>query len=219
MSMSTSLTKTLPALDLRGLPVDEREGVAAVFADLAAGAELIQRAGMRWVRLEGSTRDKVLASVPSHWREFLARLQRVGTGELHPQLYAVGGRAATTLGRLPLAEQERYLTDRLPVVIEKGGAFDLVRKDVASLSEIERKQVFAKQADGSYVVRSRTAQELWLREHKAKLAARRLADRALSVVRPDRWSVKGGRVFVDPAKVKAGLTRAEVLAILRDLGG
>ena len=218
---ASHLTKTpvLPVVDLRGLEASERAGVLAVFSDLSEGAAMIQRAGDRWVRLAEETRAKVLEGVPSHWREFLARLQRVGEGSLHPQLYAVGGRAATTLGRLPLPEQERYLTERLPVVIEKGGAFDVVRKDVAVLSEVERKQVFARLADGSFVVRTRTAQEVWIKEQRAKQAARRLADRALTVVRPDRWTVKGQRVFVDPAKVKAGLTRAEVLAILRDLGG
>ena len=208
----------LPVVDLRGVPSDEKQGVMAVFEDLAAGAELIGRAGARWVRLTEGTRTKVLEGVPSHWREFLGRLQRVGEGSLHPQLYAVAGRAAQTLGKLPMAEQERYLSERLPVVVEKDGGFDLQRMDVALMSELQRQQVFAKQADGSYLVRSRTAQEVWLKERRAKEATKRLADRQLVVKRP-WWTVRGARCFVDPAKVKLGLTRAEVVAILKDMGG
>lgn len=214
--MSNTLTKPAISLDLRGMSAEDKAVVTSIFDDLAAAGDRIKRAAQRWVRLDDAVREQVTASVPMHYREFLGRLQRIGEGSLHPQLYAAPGRAAATLGRLPMEAQERFLSERIPVAVVKAGANDILRIDVLAMDDKQRRQVFKTTATG-YEVRSISEQRAWLRDEEARLAAKKMVDTKLRITRAGRWYVENKRAFIDVDKAKTGLTRGDVVQLLKDL--
>lgn len=219
MNPSTALTKPAPfTVSLTGVSAEDKAAVTSIFEDLQAAGERIKRAGTRWCRLDESVRQRVLESVPGHWHEFLSRLQRVGEGTLHPQLYAVGGRAAATLGRLPIEAQEVYLRDRIPVAILKDGKPDQIRMDVMQMSDAIRRQVFQATPTG-YTVRTIAQQRAWIRQQTEAVAARKAKNAAsmARITRVGRWVAERGMIFVTPEKAKSGLTRQDVDQIVKDL--
>jgi len=215
--MSSPLAKPLLTLDLRGVSAEDREVVASILTDLAGAADKIRRAGERWVRLDEAVRDKVMTSVPGHYRPFLERLQRVGDGSLHPQLYSASGRGVTRLEKLPMEEQHRYLTELIPVAVGKDGG-DTKRVDVAAMDGAMQRQVFERVEGNRWRVRTVQEQRAWLRDDKAKQAAKKLTEAHMTkITRVGRYVLEKGRIFPDASKVKEGFTRADVVQMLKDL--
>lgn len=215
------LALSLVPEEVRGLSQDDRAILAEILNDLAKAVEGIRRAALKWVALSGAARRRILAETPPTWRFYLQKLQRVGEGTLHPQLYHAAGLAARYLGRLPLPEQERYLRERIPVVTLDGrGRTDERLMDVEEMDDGERQQVF-KTAGDTVVVRTPEEQRAWLEERarrKAEAEARHIGD--VDVVRrPGRWRVERGHIYVEPEKAKSGLTLRDVRTMLKDLGG
>lgn len=217
--MSTALA-TKPTLNLdavKGITPADRAAIQAVFADLAGAADSILRAARRWVALAEDVRERVTKELPAYMVPFMNRLARVGSGTLHPQLYAVGGRAAITLGRLPIEQQDLYLTERIPVAIVKAdGRPDVRRMDVADMGHAEYMQVFERHPDRSVTVRTVAQQRAWLADRAAKESAARVAGRTVKINRAGKWKVMGTRVYVDDVKVRTGLTRQDLLLMLKD---
>ncbi|MDB6137191.1 MAG: hypothetical protein JWO94_263 [Verrucomicrobiaceae bacterium] len=213
----TTLESPMLTIDYRGIPTDERAVLSSIFEDIAGAAAQIQRAAGRWVRLSEETRAKVLKVVPGYAAQFLERLQRVGEGSLHPQLYAVNGHAANALGKLPMELQEKFLSERIPVAITKDGAADILRMDIAAMSAEQYRQVFARKKEGVFVMRTVPEQRAWLKQQASQASAKRLTEGAKVITRIGRWVVKGGRAYVEPAKVKTGLTRADVVQLIKDM--
>lgn len=213
------LTTTIP-LDLRRIPVADREALNAILADLRASVERIAAAAERWVQLPDDTRQRVIDATPPAMRDLWQRLDRVGGGTLHPQLATAAGLAARYLSRLPLEEQEHYLTELIPVVVERPSGRRVVeRMDVQRMSDRHRQQVF--DAAG-HVTRVRTPaeQRAWLDQRRQLQEAVPPEDlEATYVDRPGRWRVEGGRAYIDPKKADSGITLREARQIVRDLGG
>ena len=224
--MSTAITlspnpKPVLNLDaLRGVSPQDKAAVASVFDDLAGAADKIRRAGLRWMNLSEELRAKVMKELPGYMVPFMQRLERVGSGSLHPQLYAVGGRAAAALGRLPLDQQELYLTEQIPVAITRGdGRPDVRRMDVADMGQTEWLQVFERRPDRSVSVRTIAQQRAWLAEQAVTKKAGRIVAGAIKVDKPGRWRVQGTRAFPDPVKVKTGFTRQDLIQMIKDIDG
>jgi hypothetical protein len=214
--MSAPLAKPLLSLDLRGLSNEDKATVTSIFDDLQSAGDKIKRAGQRWSRLDDAVRAQVIEGVPMHYREFLHRLQRIGEGSLHPQLYAAPGRAAATLGRLPMEAQERFLSERIPVAVVKGGSADVLKMDVLAMDDRTRRQVFKRTGD-MLEIRSVTEQRAWIAAENAKATAKRLTDTRLRITRAGRWFVEKGRAYIDKDKAKTGLTRADCIQLMKDL--
>lgn len=214
--MSRLADKPRINLDLRGLDAADKAAVLSIFEDLAKAGDMIKSAGDRWARLEPDVRQQVIDGAPGHYREFLHRLQRIGEGTLHPQLYAAPGRAASTLGRLPIETQERFLSERISVAIVKDGTPDVIKMDVLAMDDPTRRQVF-KRVDGHLEIRSVSEQRAWLNDERTRKAAARLADRSLRITRAGRWYVEKGRAYIDRDKAKNGFTRADAVQLLKDL--
>lgn len=210
------------------VPVDASEfspadlaSLDGILRDLKGAQDKIAAAARKWVALDAGLRRRVIEATPPSVRDIWDRLDRVGSGSLHPLLATAQGLAARYLGRLPLQEQEHYLRERIPVAIVANGALDVLAVDVQAMSSAQRMQVFAA-AGGSLKVRDVAEQRAWLAAKErdaAEKAARDLAREVGSAVieRKGRWTVRGGRAYVDAAKVEHGLTQRDAVELLRDL--
>lgn len=217
MSSPFALSTTIEVDTLRGISPDDKRILSEILTDLTGAADRIRRAGSKWVSLSEKTRDKVLENIPSTWKVFFQRLQRVGEGSLHPHLYSATGYAASCLGRLPIEEQDKYIRELIPVSVMSGRTPDVLRIDVEDMSAAQRSQVF-KQAGKSVSIRSIPEQRAWLAEQKRKQDKEDDAELGLTdITRAGRWRVHKGRVFIDPDKVESGLTKKDVALMLRDL--
>lgn len=201
-----------------GLTKREQELLADILNDARLSVERLRQAAAKWMELGEETRAKIVQQSGKSLLDFWAKLTRVGSGLLHPQLVLVGGKACTMLGKLPLEDQERYLRDRIPLVVRKGRGFDVRLMDVGELSEEQRKQVFRENDDGSVVVRDEEEQKTYFARKAAALLVEQSKLDSLKKVERTGWRVEQGRVWVKPDKVEDGLTRKDLLIMLKDLG-
>ena len=211
-------TITTITVEVEGLTKGERETLAEILNDARLSAERLARAGARWVEMSEVSRQKIVAQSNPSLRDFWARLERVGHGMLHPQLVMIGGRAASYLGKLPLEEQDRYLRERVPVVVRRGKGWDVKLVDVAEMSEDQRRQVFKVADDGSVAVRDEEGQKGYFANRAAQLMVEKSRLDGMKKVERIGWSVESGKVFVKKDKADTGLTRRDLLTMLRDLG-
>lgn len=217
-SPSPTPLSTQLAVQVTGITRAEQEALADILGDVKGSMDRLMRAARKWVDLPEKTRGKIVEQTQAALRPFWARLERVGLGLLHPQLAGVGGRAEALLGRLPLADQERYLAEGMPVAVVRGRGYDQKLVDVSLLSEEQRNQVFKVATDGTVTVREFEAQKAWLADKAARaLTLAAAADDLVKVERP-RWKVEKGRVWLKGQAVEAGLTKKDLLAILKDMG-
>lgn len=209
---------TTLTIDVEGISKREREVLEDILNDARLSAERLASAARKWVGLPEETRAAVVAQTNPSLRDFWARLTKVGEGLLHPQLVMIGGRAASYLGKLPLEEQERYLRERVPVVMRRGRGFDVHLVDVAEMSEDQRRQVFKVSDSGEVTVRDEEAQKAYFANRAAQLVVERARLDGMKKVERVGWRVEGGRVWVKEEKVEGGLTRRDLVTMLRDLG-
>lgn len=205
-------------VEVDGLSKREREVLEEILHDAKLSAERLASAARKWVALSEQARDAIVAQSNPSLRDFWARLTRVGEGLLHPQLVMIGGRAASYLGKLPLEEQERYLRERVPVVVRRGRGFDTRLVDVAEMSEDQRRQVFRVTDDGAVHVRDEEAQKAYFANRAAQLVVEQSRLDGMKKVERVGWRVEGGKVWVKPDKAESGLTRRDLVTMLRDLG-
>lgn len=205
-------------LEVDGISRADREVLEDILNDARISVERLGKAAAKWVGLTEATRAKIIEQSNPSLREFWARLTRVGDGLLHPQLVMIGGRAAATLGKLPLEDQERYLRERVPVLVRRGRGFDMRLVDVAEMTEEQRRQVFKVSDSGVVTVRDEEAQKNYFANRAAQIMVERERAEALKKVERVGWRVEFGKVWVKPDKVESGLTRRDLLTMLRDLG-
>ena len=215
--MSNIITTHMP-VEVTGITADQQAVLAEILSDIKLSIDRLARAAKRWVELPEKARRRIIDQTNPSYRDFWAKLDRVGRGELHPQLATVGGTAARLLGKLSLPEQERYLRELVPVVVVKGRGWDVRQVDVAEMSEEQRKQVFKMSSDGVVTVREVEAQKVWLADKAAREIMISEAAESLRKVERQGWRVEKGRVWVKPAAVEAGLTKKQVQQMLKDLG-
>lgn len=204
-------------VDVKGISIEEQEALREILSDVKVSIDKLARAAKRWVAMSEQARAKIVEQTNPSLREFWVKLEKVGSGLLHPQLATVGGNAARLLGKLPLEEQERYLRERVPVVFAKGRGWDTRMVDVAVMSEDQRKQVFRVAADGTVTVREPEAQKVWLSEKAARDILINEAKEQLQKVERQGWRVERGRVWIKPGALESGLTKKQVLQILKDM--
>jgi hypothetical protein len=217
MTMSTTQITTLE-VEIEGISKAERDILCDILNDARLSAERLAKAAAKWVSLSEESREKIAAQSNPSLRDFWARLTKVGEGLLHPQLVMIGGRAATCLGKLPLEDQERYLRERLPVVVRRGRGFDVRLVDVAEMTEDQRRQVFKVAASGAVTVRDEEAQKSYFANRAAQLLVEQERQDGMKKVERVGWRVEGGKVWVKEDKVESGITRRDLLTMLRDLG-
>ena len=101
-----TITTSIPA-EVTGLSKAEQELLASIMQDVKRGLDAIMRAARTWMELSEKARGRIVEQTRPSLRDFWTKLERVGAGELHPQLATVSGLAARYLGKLPIEEQER----------------------------------------------------------------------------------------------------------------
>ena len=211
-----TITTTIP-VEVTGLSKAEQDVLLDIMTDVKRSLDGIRRAAARWVELPEKARAKIVEQTRPSLRDFWAKLERVGAGALHPQLATVSGLAARYLGKLGIEEQERFLRDGIPVVeVKRGRNYDTRLLDVVLMSEEQRKQVFRVAGQGC-AVGTEEEQKVWLADQAAKRLLRQEAADRLKKVDRVGWSVAGGKVFVKPARVEAGLTLRDLETMLKDL--
>lgn len=205
-------------VDVDGLSTADRATLGEILNDARLSAQALARAAGKWVGMSEGARRKIVEGSSRSLRDFWGRLERVGAGRLHPQLVMIGGNAAVWLGKLPIEDQDRYLRDRIPVVVKKGRTWDTRLIDVAELNEEQRRQVFKENEETkAVVVRDEEMQKSYLAARAAALLVLEETRQGLKRVERVGWKVERGRVFVADVKVEEGLTRANLLQMLRDL--
>ncbi len=210
-----------PELDaIRGVSGDDRDTVREILTDLSGAANNVRKAAEKWATLTPGTRKKVIEGLPPTWRGFMDRLTLVAEDRLHPQLYAAAGRAATLLGKLPLADQDRYLRERIPVAILKRGKPDVLLMDVEEMNEEQRKQVFKESKDNGHavLVRDVAQQTAYLDDLARRREREQQVEHDATVIdRPGRWRVQKGKAIINADRAKIGLTLKDARLLLKDL--
>ena len=192
---------------------DDQAEIKSILVDVSGAYERIQRAGKKWANLDDSTKARVIEATPPALQSVWHNLERVGTGELHPQLVTARGVAARYLSKMDLEDQTKHLTERFELLLDDG---DKVMVDIDSMTSDQRKQIFAK--NGSKVkVRSLPEQKAFRIDQTEKEKRRQERERYSTISRPGRWDIEKGRVTIDPALNAAGLTLRDVKQLLKDL--
>lgn len=216
MSTFPTPINTEITVEVSGISADQREQLAAILKDVRTSVDRLARAAKRWMDLPEKARTKIVEQTNPSFREFWRKLELVGEGTLHPQLATVGGSAARLLGKLPLEQQDHYLRNLVPVVVPAGKRWDVRLIDVAIMSEDQRKQVF-KVTNAGVEVRDEAQQKVWLSDRAARALIQEHALEAVKKVDRTGWKVERGRVWVKPQATENGLTKKQVLQILKDL--
>lgn len=214
--MNNVITTHMP-VEVTGITADQQAVLAEILSDIKVSIDRLARAAKRWVELPEKARKRIVDQTNPSYRDFWGKLERVGRGELHPQLATVGGAAARFLGKLSLPEQERYLRELVPVVQVKGRGWDVRQVDVAEMSEEQRKQVFKLSSDGVVTVREVEAQKVWLADKAARDLLISSAAETLRKVERQGWRVEKGRCYPKPAASEKGFTKGQVEKMLKDM--
>jgi|SRR5581483_9663783 len=109
--------------------------------------------------------DKVCLAYPELTMEFIHKCELVGRKKLHPRLVISEGPGVSRLRRMPLALQEKFISQPLPLVIRKDNNVEILNVDLLNLSADQAKQVFDCEKQE---VRSEAAQRAWLEDQAAK---------------------------------------------------
>lgn len=173
----------------------------------------IAKAGRLFADISEPQWDRLVANAPAPLRRTLGHCRAVGKGLLMPQLATASGEYVSRLRAFPIADQEKYLFDPVEVTVRSQGSWDTVMQRVTEMDSATIKQVFAK-SGRKWTLRTADQQKSWMIADD-----RREARRQPSAVinRPGRWKVDDGRVYLAAAKVRTGLSRADVEGIQRDL--
>ena len=110
-------------------------------------------------------------------------------------------------------DQERLLHDPVEVAVKSDGDWDVIMEKVPEMDSATIKQVFAR-AGRKWTKRDLDQQKAWMKREERKQAQK---EPSAVINRPGRWKVDGGRVYLAAAKVKSGLTRADLEGIQKDL--
>lgn len=218
--MATQQPKpALVALDaLKGeLSESELATLADIAKDIKGATDKIVSAARRWMELSPETQQKVVDATAGGFKDFWARLTRVGLGQLHPQLAMGTSHAAKMLAHLPLEQQQYYLEHLIPVAItnDKGRQDEMMMAPESMTQEIKN-QVFEFKRPSTVKVRSIAEQRAWLLEQKRKEKAKEERQDGMTRIERAGWTLEGGRIFIKPEKLEKGLTKAEVARMLRD---
>lgn len=100
---------------------------------------------------------EILEQCRSATRADLNRLKAIGRGTLHPLLADGGSCGRQALGRLPIADQEKYLENPIPVIVREQGKTDVLLIAIDDLTREQCRQVFARDH-----VRTTAEQSAWL---------------------------------------------------------
>lgn len=199
------------------LPRGDSAALRRMFGHIRAAGEEYAQAARIWAEFGEESRALILERSPSFMRATFARLDRVAAGTLLPQLVAAQNHAVDYLGRLPVAEQERYLAERIPVAVKDGRGWDVAALDVGDLSREQRMQVFEARG-GAVRVRTPDEQKAWRREFERKRQEREAADAGRRTrIERKNWTMEDGRVWPDPKFAAKGFTKSDLRAMLRDL--
>ena len=102
--------------------------------------------------------------------------------------------------------------------MRRGRGFDTRLVDVAEMTEDQRRQVFKVSDSGAVTVRDEEAQKSYFSNRAAQLLVEQERQDGMKKVERVGWRVEGGKVWVKEDKVESGITRRDLLTMLRDLG-
>jgi hypothetical protein len=131
----------------------------------------------------------------------ISKLERIGRGQLLPELLLAGFPASRYLSSLPFSEQKRLAKGRVPLLVKAQEGWDTLEVEVKNLSEKQCRQIFNQRE-----VRSTGAQRAYLEEHAKTVAP--------SIKAP--WRARGKTIIVErPCE----LTAQDILNMLQQISG
>lgn len=203
-------------INLSGLNRAEITLANKVMEHLSGAIDCVAKAAEAWIQMQPETQLRFIDSTPSSMRHVWERLDAVGRGTLAPQLVLMNGRGPMHLAKLPVDQQEQYLAEKIPVLIDN----KMHELAVTELSGRQVKQVFS--VRGKKVsVRSIPKQRAWLKrqeqiELKNQSDDARHASRK-KIVRDGKWRAERGKVYFNDDFASKGITATDLRAALRDL--
>lgn len=163
--------------------------------------ELIQRGVDAWIEAgqivaenidkDPDWADTVNTAHPEIGVEMIYAFERIGRKQLHPKLMLSDGPGVRKLRRLSYHQQEKFLNEPLPMLINNEGSWESLSVDIHNLTKAQADQVF----DGD-CVRTLQQQRAWIEDHKAKRSVLqydepfRITGRKLVVMEPCQLSAK-----------------------------
>lgn len=168
-----------------------------IFRNACSLAGDLQKLGARLAALvdrDPLTIDKLIQENPTADKGTLHRLERVGRGQLHCDLFAAHSAIASRLSRLPIEAQSAALSGFIPVAVKVGESIRVVQKRPAEITD---------PAEARRAVDTITRKLTPISEQKALLAAQS------KPAKPVRYRIlpDGLWVYVNP------LSLADVTAI------
>lgn len=207
---------------VRGLSAGEMAVLDAVNELLQEGiaklTEAVKRAARKFMTLEESSREKLRAQSTKAGRDFVDALEKVAAHEMYPDLALETGWAAQHLKKLPIAEQEKWMKEGIPVFLEvKGNSKgDTIIRAPRDLSRDEISQVFETSRNPECPVRV-----LGVDEQRTNVAAARLVEeRAARREKSTRMVVRAGRFKIEKSiftPLKTRFTLRELEEILGEM--
>jgi hypothetical protein len=144
--------------------------------------------------------DEVLKLAPQLTEEFIRRFERIGRGQMVPQLMWDASPGVGKLIKMPVSLQEKYLNEPVALLVKSDAGWETLKCDVRNLSASQASQVF--NGEG---VRSEAAQRAWIEDKRAKL------DQKIPTATKEPYRVvRHSLVIVEPVTI----SRAELLMLL-----
>jgi ribosomal protein S11 len=86
------------------------------------------------------------------------------------------------------------------------------------MTEDQRRQVFKVADSGAVTVRDDEAQKAYFANRAAQMLVEQERQDGMKKVERVGWRVEAGKVWLKEEKVESGITRRDLLTMLRDLG-
>jgi len=134
--------------------------------------------------------EKVCEAHPDIQIDTVLAFERIGRGMLNPRLLLNDCHGFRKLRRMPKHLQEKYLTEPVPLLINKDGEWQTLKTDVRNLSAQQVNQAFDREG-----VRTEAQQRAWLEDRAVMEAvqiddAYRISGRKLIILSPCQLTAK-----------------------------
>jgi len=140
----------------------------SAFADaVKQGVEAFETAGKLLVEMldaDPSAKEKITEAQPWLTPEMLDLFERVGRRQLYSKLLLNESPGFLALRRCNYAEQERYFTDTVPMLIESSKGYETLNVALMDMTRDQVRQVFA----GKHI-RALPEQRAWMESERRKM--------------------------------------------------
>lgn len=124
-----------------------------------AGIESWVKAGEIVVELfdtQACTVEDICKEIPGLSKDIVFKFEAIGRKSIFPKLLLSTSAGSRALSRMPIAEQEKYFADPIPVLVSINGEYDILLVKCDDLTPAQCRQVFGN------TMRDKAGQRAWI---------------------------------------------------------